>query len=108
MLFQPAVALTLAKSVHWKARAAERALKQPVVSSSPADLWLCSVVLSCAMCCVSLFVWYVCAGDMYLARFQVDEEPDGCEDAAAAAQASDRGSSDRQKQPSPNNTTFIS
>lgn len=44
-------------------------------------------------------------GDMYLARFLVDEVPDS-DQHEAAAQVSDRGS--EKKQESPNNTTFIS
>ena len=39
---------------------------------------------------------------MYLARFQLDEVPDGeCGDAAVPDKRSE------QKQPSPNNTTYI-
>jgi hypothetical protein len=40
---------------------------------------------------------------MYLARFQLDEVPDGEE---CDAHASDKGS-EKKQQPSPNNTTFV-
>lgn len=72
----------------------------PPAAARCADAVLCCVVLCCGV------LWHT--GDMYLARFLLDEVPDSEDHEQQQQQVSDRSSQKQQQQQSPNNTQFVS